>query len=275
VLSESAIILQLILQSGFCDVVKALTFPFRKQLEFRMDFCKNFFISSTAICITYPFDTLRTQYQISSVSKLSPTSIYKDVGLLGYYKGLKMNLFSYPVFWAVYFPTESHAKKYTDSRVLQSFISSSVASCIANPFFVLKTRMQAQPEINTKSLKMISDIFEKEGLRGFAKGINMTLANNMKLTVQFPMFYWLKEDKEYNTVLSSFMAKLAANNIAYPSDVVRTRIRNSVEKLNPINVAKDILKEQGLKGFYRGCMWYNFVSIPNFMIIMTLKDYIG
>ena len=239
-----------------------------------MDFFKNFIISSTAICITYPFDTLRTQYQISPNSK-SSKSIYKNVGLLGYYKGLKMNITSYPIFWAVYFPTEQYAKKYTDSRVLQSFISSSAASCISNPLFVLKTRLQARPEITNSVVKMAGNIYKHEGLRGFAKGINMTLINNMKLTIQFPMFYWLKEDKGYGAASSSFIAKLLANNIAYPSDIVRTRIRNSAENLNLLSVAKDIVRQRGFRGLYRGCMWYNMVSIPNFMIIMMLKDYIG
>ena len=63
---------------------------------------------------------------------------------------------------------------------------------------------------------MAGNIYKHEGLRGFAKGINMTLINNMKLTIQFPMFYWLKEDKGYGAASSSFIAKLLANNIAYP-----------------------------------------------------------
>jgi solute carrier family 25 protein 38 len=114
------------------------------------EFLSGLISSSLAIYLTQPIDTLKIQYQISKTNNNTIKSIIQNIyhkqGLFGFYKGTTSMLSTYPIFWSIFFEFknkkfEFFKNKHTNN-VANTIIASSVASAVANPLFVLKTRKQ-------------------------------------------------------------------------------------------------------------------------------------
>lgn len=247
----------------------------------------DFLISSSSSAIAsfsiYPIEVIKTNYQYNILNKRNNNinfivrNIYRSSHLSGFYKGISSNLFSFPLFWGVYFQSSSHIKpllsQYIDPhsfsfKFSNYLFSSSIASFIANPLFVLKTRYQIlNNNFNSSYSSLIHSIYRDEGLTGFLKGFNATLLNSSKLAIQFPLYdYFFLHSN--NSVLSSFFSKILTSSIFYPLDLVRTFQRNSTHSLSIFNSLKHIYSSNGLFGLYRGILMYNLVSCPNFVIMM-------
>ncbi len=225
--------------------------------------------------ITYPIDAIKTNYQITNL-KQKPIlndivkQIYTTHGIRGYYKGVSSVLMTYPLFWGIFFQTNAHTNV---------FVSSAVASFVTNPLFVLKTRLQStthnhQPTNQRLSyLNLTKDIYRNEGFRGFFKGFGSTVANNTKLCLQF--FAFDEMNKRINNIaVSSMVAKIVSSTIYYPTDLIRTNQRNLKESNSMFEVGKSIYKANGIKGLYNGVAIYNAISIPSFVMLMQIRDYI-
>ena len=121
-------------------------------------------------------------------------------------------------------------------------------------------------------------IYQNEGAKGFTKGVQMTVINNTKLLIQFPLFYHLQESRDYSTQSSAFLAKMVANTVLYPTDIIRSRLRSSNIPITFWDCVKELRNEcrsknNMIKTCYKGFTWYNLVSIPNFIILMKIKEY--
>jgi solute carrier family 25 (mitochondrial folate transporter), member 32 len=225
--------------------------------------------------LTYPIDAIKTNYQVAN---LNQKPILKDVikqiyithGIRGFYRGISSNLLTYPLFWGIFFQTNSHSNV---------FIASGIASLVTNPLFVLKTRFQSLGHsdnlVNQKVsyFNLTKNIYKNEGPRGFFKGFGSTLANNTKLWIQMPLYDKLYE-KTNNIVMASMIAKIASATLYYPTDLIRTNQRNLKDNRNVFELSKSIYRTNGIKGFYNGVMLYNLVSIPSFVTLMVCRDYI-
>ncbi len=237
-------------------------------------FNNEFAISTTSSIIsyslTYPIDAIKTNYQIASLKQKPILSdvvkqIYAIHGIKGYYRGVSSNLMTYPLFWGIFFQTQSH------SNVM---IASAVASLVTNPLFVLKTRFQSVSHQNQKVsyLNLTKNIYQNEGHKGFFKGFGSSLANNTKLWMQFFLYNEIKQRTD-NVVVSSMAAKVASSTIYYPTDLIRTNQRNSKNSQSMIEVGKSIYKANSFRGFYSGVVIYNFISVPSFVVLMFCRDY--
>lgn len=247
------------------------------------EFINSIIASITATLIMQPLDVIRTQYQINiSKSDNNINNIYKNIikqqGIKGFYKGTTSHLLTYPIFWAIFFQTKQYdftlSKNKVANNILSSLLSGTIASTIANPLFVLKIRKQSEilhGSKNNNYMNLVSKIYIKEGIFGFLKGMNVTIFNNFKLGIQFPIFDYLMEKTNKNIFLSSIVSKLIATSIFYPSDIIRTLQRDSIEKITSKEIIKKIYKLNGLSGFYRGLLLHNIVSGPNFILMMFIK----
>jgi hypothetical protein len=221
---------------------------------------------------TYPIDAIKTNFQVSNYKTHKPKvfdvvkDIYRTTGFTGYYKGVSSTLMTYPLFWGVFFQTQNY------SNVM---IASSVASFVTNPLFVLKTRFQTNINGSARStyFSLTQNIFKTEGLGGFYKGFVSTLVNNTKLWIQFPLYDKLKSETD-NIVFSSIMSKIISSTLYYPTDLIRTTQRYLKDDVNILQASKNIYKLNGLKGFYNGVILYNMISIPSFVALMVLREYI-
>lgn len=230
-------------------------------------------IASTLI---YPIDLIKTNYQIANYQKYKPKTteiiknIYKTGGYMNFYKGVSSTLITYPLFWGVFFQTRDHTNV---------MVASSLASFVANPLFVIKTRFQTNP--NMKYNYLINNIYHYEGIRGFYKGFASTLINNTRLWIQFPLYDKIKieldknySNKHINVTISSLLSKTISSSIYYPTDLIRTNQRNTKNNINMYAVGKNIYKTNGYRGFYNGALLYNMVSVPNFILLMIIREFV-
>ena len=250
-----------------------------------------FTISTTgailASILTYPIDADKTNYQVAIYNKnpLGAPSIIKHMwhknGINSFYKGVSGSLITYPLFWGTFFQTKDLIKPNSNYKMLNtatsSFVASGFASLLTNPLFVLKTRFQSAV-FNSDPQKidyiyLLKNISKKEGMMSWFKGYGSTLTNNTKLCIQFPLYDEIY-DKTKSITTASMISKIISTSIYYPSDLIRTNQRNMKNNINMWDAAKNIFQNNGIKGFYKGCLIYNMISVPNFIIIMVVRDYL-
>ncbi|CAO2209037.1 unnamed protein product [Urochloa humidicola] len=147
----------------------------------------------TSASITYPLDVVRTRLATQKTTRYykgifhAVSTICRDEGVKGLYKGLGATLLgvgpSIAISFSVYESLRSHwqMERPHDSIAVVSLFSGSlsgIASSTATfPLDLVKRRMQLQGAAGTASAHKstitatIRDIFQKEGPRGFYRGI--------------------------------------------------------------------------------------------------------
>lgn len=235
-------------------------------------------VASTTVL--QPIDVIKTNYQVESSNRTPIASlarrIYADHGARGFFRGLGPQLSTYPIFWSIYFQTKSMKVDLTGNKIadnaVKSYGASVVASALANPLFVVKTRLQTfESNVRPSILGMMKRLHTEGGYSPFFRGLPATIANNTKLAIQFPMYDVLKEDYGYSSFTSSLVSKLSTSSLFYPLDLVRVQQRNA-SGLSSMEILKSIYSSQGVRGFYRGLLLYNAVSTPSFVLMMVIKD---
>ncbi len=238
-------------------------------------------ISNTfSTTMIHPIDVIKTNYQVARTSKPQTVpniikSMWRSGGFRSFYRGIGPNLGTYPIFWGVYFQMGKHKLSVFENkhanRFVNSFVAGNIASFVANPLFVVKIRLQTR--LNRGYGDTIKNIYHNSGVRGFYKGLPSTMINNFKLGIQFPMYDYIYE-KSNSISFSSATAKLISSTILYPLDLIRVNQRNSDIKLSIKDVAKNVYRSEGIRGFYRGALLYNCVSTPNFILMMVSMEFL-
>lgn len=227
--------------------------------------------SLVASAIVYPIDVIKTRRQVTGMG------VMQCVKSGHLYRGLAPNLFTYPTFWAVYFALEDKT---------WSLVASTVGSAVSNPLFVIKNRAQ----ISGRPLTEIA-LEVARSPRVAMAGLPITCLNNAKLIIQLPLVGAL-EGVGLPIPLAAASGKIAASLITYPIDLIRTRQRTGVahvgsltdpaaaKKLSVFDIARDIWRSSESTGvhrigaFYRGFWPYTAMTLPNFVIMMSVMSYI-
>ncbi len=225
--------------------------------------------SLVASAIVYPIDVIKTRRQVTGLGVMQ---CIKSGHL---YRGLAPNLFTYPTFWAVYFALEDKTN---------SFVASTVGSAMSNPLFVIKNRAQ----ISGRPLTEIALEVARSPRIAMA-GLPITCLNNAKLAIQLPLVSALA-GAGLPMPFAAASGKIAASLITYPIDLIRTRQRTgvahvgvladaaAVKKLSVVDIARDIWGEStGVRrfgAFYRGFWPYTAMTLPNFVIMMSIMSYV-
>lgn len=241
-----------------------------------------FMSAAIAMYVTHPFDTIKTQYQANNQGcniKSIVRNIYQQQGINGFFKGCASTLPTYPVFWGIFFSIRNQNIKYSDNYIINSiatnFLASTIASTICNPLFVLKTRKQTlvtKNQINGSYFREISTIYQLDGIRGFGKGLPVTLLSNLRFIIQFPLYDIIMVKTFQNIFFSSIISKLTANTLFYPTNIIGTIQRDHNGKLSIKSAINSLYQIHGFKGLYRGLWLYNIASVSNFTIMMIVKD---
>lgn len=265
-----------------------------------MDFLIGFSANVLSTTIVNPVDVIKTKYQVNnlrgknhSVPKII-TSIYTKNGLAGFYRGLLPNISTYPVFWSVFFglkgtqlnnykfvhfgtynstnnkPIYDKINKYANKSI-STLLSASISSALANPIFVIKIKLQTNPLISITDVT--KQLYKEEGIRAYFRGLTATLLNNSKLCVQFPMIDYFKDVYDMNPFMAALIVRTSMTSLFYPLDNIRTNQRNSIG-LSISSVVRQIYSNYGIFGFYRGVLIYSLTSTPNFVLMVTIKEFL-
>ncbi|KAI8470209.1 MAG: mitochondrial carrier domain-containing protein [Monoraphidium minutum] len=217
-------------------------------------------------------------------------SIVNAEGAKGLYRGLTPTLMALLPNWAVYFSVYGRLKTVLTLRQgrqvatpavhMAAAAGAGVATLlITNPLWVVKTRMQTQHmNLNfgrgrqvrteyTSTFDALRRISREEGLRGLYSGLAPSMAGICHVAIQFPLYEAAKahaaarrgvrpdELDAHELVVTSAFSKMVASTVTYPHEVIRSYMH--VSGSGPLSglaeACRTIYREDGARGFYRGC----------------------
>jgi len=228
--------------------------------------------------VTCPLDVIKTKLQAQggwSASKKSTgqqtkqlyrgligsaTTIFKEEGVRGLYRGLGPMLLGYLPTWAVYLTIyEKSRQPYYDmcdnwwlARCYASLTAGACSTVLTNPIWVIKTRLMSQSNRSTSEGRRVSfyyantwdaarQMYKAEGFRSFYSGLTPAILGLTHVAVQFPLYEFFKtyftgygigehpaEDHGSTWVgisAATFLSKICASTATYPHEVLRTRLQ--------------------------------------------------
>ncbi|KAG9235501.1 mitochondrial carrier protein-like protein [Amylocarpus encephaloides] len=268
-------------------------------------------ISTLAV---HPLDVIKTRLQIQRNASTTPTPAYGILkGLLSterpvqrLYRGLAPNLIGNASSWAIFFYFKSVAESQLlrfrngpavtrgpNNKIpltpldyfLASGISGAIITLSTNPIWVLKTRMLSSDKGTEGAYEGTwhgtKQLWKSEGVRGFYRGVGVSMLGISHGAVQFAVYEPLKnvwrnylarkddaKDETYGkgqeeeklgntaTLAISGSAKIVAGTATYPYQVIRSRIQtyHADERFGKgiRGVVMKIWREEGWGGFYKG-----------------------
>lgn len=148
-----------------------------------------------------------------------------------------------------------------------------------NPIWVLKTRMlstiKGSEGAYPNMYSGVLSIWKSEGVRGFYRGVGISMLGTLHGAVQFAVYEPLKQVwsryfttrknsgletgermSTASTLVLSGTAKIIAGTVTYPYQVIRSRLQaqDADRRFGKgiTGVASNIWQNEGLKGFYKG-----------------------
>lgn len=263
--------------------------------------------------VTCPLEVVKTRLQSSgfittSMGDLQPSiwsclrQILVQEGPRGMFRGLVPNLVGVAPSRAIYFWSYSGTKAKINNMVPKStkdspsvhMISAGVAglvsSCSTNPIWVVKTRLQLENErVHTSPSTIVRMILKQDGMWGFWRGLTASMYGITETVIHFVIYEALRKKYiEYRgrppdsqqTMLDflGFMgcgavSKTIATSIAYPHEVVRTRLREPGSKYRSFWQTMGLVyREEGRSGLYRGLLTNLLRQIPNTAVMMATYE---
>ncbi|EGC35614.1 hypothetical protein DICPUDRAFT_87783 [Dictyostelium purpureum] len=237
--------------------------------------------------------------------------IFARGGLKNFYLGLKPTLIGQIPSWAVYFSTYQYFKELFSAKndvhniltkdspfiyMGSAIIAGATTSTLTNPIWLIKTRFITQ-EMDGRQKRYrgvfhsISSIYHEEGFRALYKGLGPSLLGVLHVGVQFPLYekfkvYFAHQNKSDELTVVQIMAasslsKIIASIVAYPHEVLRSRLQDSspdspnrTYQGNLVQMVKQIIREEGWRGLYKG-MGVNLLRVtPSCVITFTSYEFI-
>ncbi|KAI8976082.1 mitochondrial carrier domain-containing protein [Pilobolus umbonatus] len=227
-------------------------------------------------------------------------------GIGGYFKGLGPNLIGVIPARSINFFTYGYGKKlYTELNhgretvgvhLISAATAGIITSTATNPIWVIKTRLQLQGSGMNRyngTMNCLVSTIREEGVRGLYKGMSASYLGVVEGTIQWVIYENLKkkwgvskEDIRPNQRLiggktlqdwvghlgAAATSKFIAACIAYPHEVIRTRLRqpseNGVRKYHGLwQCLRLVAKEEGMTALYGGMTAHLLRVVPNAAIM--------
>jgi len=227
----------------------------------------------------------------------------KNEGFQSLFRGVGANVVgvlpSRSLYFAVYSKTKdslNHSGYVREESAPVHMASSAVAgftTCtVTNPLWFVKTRLQL--DTSRKSVKdiffMIREVYGREGLPAFYRGLTASYAGISETVLNFVIYEHLKaklrisrgDPSKFNLldyIGASLISKSIASVIAYPHEVVRTRLRqqhlqeDGKRKYRSfLQTLRTVATEEGVGGLYGGMGTHVLRQIPNTCIMFAVYE---
>ncbi|KAM6443576.1 solute carrier family 25 member 36 isoform 2-T2 [Liasis olivaceus] len=259
---------------------------------------------TVAAILTCPLEVLKTRLQSSSIT------LYISEVQLNTVNGAGVNRVSpraFHCFKALYFATYSKCKEImnnifepdsTQVHMTSAGVAGFTAITVTNPIWLIKTRLQLDArnrgERRMSAFECVRKVYRSDGIKGFYRGMSASYAGISETVIHFVIYENIKQkilecnsasgmDKDDEPVkkASDFVrmmaaaatSKTCATSIAYPHEVVRTRLREEGTKYRSFFQTLSLLmQEEGYSSFYRGLATHLIRQIPNTAIMMSTYE---
>ncbi|KAG5838780.1 solute carrier family 25 member 33 [Anguilla anguilla] len=233
-------------------------------------------------------------------------SILEKEGPKSLFRGLGPNLVGVAPSRAIYFAAYSKAKETFNGvfvpnsglvHMSSAGFAAFVTNSLMNPIWMVKTRMQlerkARGEKRMNALQCARYVYRTEGARGFYRGLTASYAGISETMICFLIYESLKKrlaESRYAKpggeadrgasdflwlMMAAAFAKGCASCIAYPHEVIRTRLREEGSKYRYFfQTARLVAVEEGYAAFYRGLIPQLIRQIPNTAIVLSTYELI-
>ncbi|XP_035697097.1 solute carrier family 25 member 36-like isoform X2 [Branchiostoma floridae] len=225
--------------------------------------------------------------------------IVENEGVLALFKGLGPNLVGVAPSRAIYFGTYAQAKKFFNRHMKyeSSAVHMSSAMCagftactLTNPIWYVKTRLQLDQKKTGENLTVrdcVRKTYGREGLRGFYRGVTASYAGISETVIHFVIYEHIKQmiaqnrccdcEKTWQDFVEfmgvAAVSKSLATCIAYPHEVVRTRLRQEGKKYHGFfQTIATVAREEGYRALYRGLKTQLVRQIPNTATMMAVYE---
>ncbi|XP_005986030.1 solute carrier family 25 member 33 [Latimeria chalumnae] len=234
-------------------------------------------------------------------------AILEKEGPRSLFRGLGPNLVGVAPSRAIYFASYSKAKEkcnavfVPNSNVVHMFsagFAAFVTNTLMNPVWMVKTRMQL--EMRVRGIKQMNAIqcakyvYQTQGIRGFYRGLTASYAGISETIICFVIYESMKKHLKdvrlsstatnvnqkgacdfLGLMFAAAFSKGCASCIAYPHEVIRTRLREEGNKYKSFfQTARLIAIEEGYFAFYRGLLAQLIRQIPNTAIVLSTYELI-
>lgn len=233
--------------------------------------------------------------------------ILQKEGPRSLFRGLGPNLVGVAPSRAIYFAAYSTCKERlnhvfaADSTQVHMISAGAVgftAITATNPIWLIKTRLQLDArnkgERRMSAWECIRRVYTTDGFKGFYRGMSASYAGISETVIHFVIYESIKRrlleyktatamDNEEESVkeasdfvglmLAAATSKTCATSLAYPHEVVRTRLREEGTKYRSFFQTLSLLvKEEGYASLYRGLTTHLVRQIPNTAIMMATYE---
>ncbi|RDA95777.1 hypothetical protein CP533_5111 [Ophiocordyceps camponoti-saundersi (nom. inval.)] len=246
---------------------------------------------TVATLVVHPLDIVKTRMQIHRGKRPTTMAVLRGLTrtsrpVASLYRGLTPNLVGNAAGWATFFSAKAQAERFLagpggNPSAADTFVASAGAGCataaLTNPVWVLKTRMLstdrgaagAYPSMVAGAVA----VWKTEGLRGFYRGLAVSMLGVSHGAVQFAVYepakrmYLSRRKRRRRDVDDAYLpteatmalstgAKLVAGAVTYPYQVLRSRLQNqwADERFGRgfFAVVANTWRLEGVGGFYRG-----------------------
>ncbi|KAM3846545.1 solute carrier family 25 member 36-A-like isoform 2-T2 [Vipera latastei] len=233
--------------------------------------------------------------------------ILEKEGVRSLFRGLGPNLIGVAPSRAIYFAAYSGAKERLNRvfmpeskkvHMISAACAGITSATLTNPIWLVKTRMQLERrgknERSTSGLQCAMRVYYREGLRGFYRGVTASYAGVTETVIHFVLYEALKQRlREHQLLLTpavvlspnaqdfcglmaaAAVSKTCASCIAYPHEVVRTRLREEGYRYRSfVQTLQLVAREEGPLALYRGLTAHLLRQIPNAAIVMVTYELI-
>uniref|UniRef100_A0A3B1IF53 Solute carrier family 25 member 36b n=1 Tax=Astyanax mexicanus TaxID=7994 RepID=A0A3B1IF53_ASTMX len=255
--------------------------------------------------LTCPLEVVKTRLQSSSIT------FYISSVQLSAVNGASVARMAPPgplhCLKAIYFAAYSTAKERlngllvpdsTQVHMLSAGIAGFTAITATNPIWLIKTRLQLDArnrgECRMSAVECVRRVYQTDGLRGFYRGMSASYAGISETVIHFVIYESIKRrllqakaathmDEGDGSVrdasdfvgmmLAAATSKTCATCIAYPHEVIRTRLREEGTRYRSFFTSLSMVcQEEGCRALYRGLTTHLVRQIPNTAIMMCTYE---
>uniref|UniRef100_A0A3Q2PZF7 Solute carrier family 25 member 36 n=1 Tax=Fundulus heteroclitus TaxID=8078 RepID=A0A3Q2PZF7_FUNHE len=255
--------------------------------------------------LTCPLEVVKTRLQSSSIT------LYVSEVRLSTVNGASVARVSPPgplhCLKAIYFAAYSTAKEKlngvleadsTQVHMLSAGMAGFTAITATNPIWLIKTRLQLDArnrgERRMSAFECVRRVYRADGFRGFYRGMSASYAGISETVIHFVIYENIKrrlleakapqnmdEEEDASKDASDFIgmmlaaatSKTCATSIAYPHEVIRTRLREEGTKYRSFfQTLTTVPREEGYRALYRGLTTHLVRQIPNTAIMMCTYE---